>query len=86
MKIIVTRNEIFLRNEGNEDEKTLDCVLSKIKQLIRYQSIDVEKEFIRFNKVLNLSVNDEKKMKIEIEKLTGKNPEVQRRFFLNRLE
>ena len=86
MKIIVTRNEIFLRYEGNENEKTLDNVLPKIKKLILYQSMDVEEDFIRFNKTLSLSVDNEKKIQLLIKKFTGKNPEIQRRYFLNRLE
>jgi hypothetical protein len=86
MKIIVTRNEIFFRYEENEDEKTLAGILSKIKELILYQSVDIEKDFIRFNKTLNLSVDNEKKIKILLEKSTGKNPEIQKRYFLNRLE
>lgn len=86
MKIVVTRNEIFLRYEENENEKTLDNVLPKIKKLILYQSMDVEEDFIRFNKTLSLSLDDEKKIKLLVEKLTGKNPEIQRRYFLNRLE
>lgn len=71
MEIIINKNEIIIKYSEFEDEKKLLNIFTKIKKTLRYNSINFEKNSIRFNKVSGMNKEKEKEIKDCFEKMSG---------------
>lgn len=83
MEVIITKNEIFLKYDDFENEKKLMTIFTKIKSIVKYQSISYEKNLIRFCKTIEISPNDEKEICDFYQKITGEKLKLRKSYYLN---